>query len=271
MPRDNSERLEAECAELLQEFGFTEYEAFTFVSLLRLGTGTARQIADVGHVPRTRVYDAVETLHEAGFVDVKHASPKQYTAISRETAVRTFDMQRQNTIEELGELFAELEPVDGQSEEFGVWTVTGRRAVASRALEFIDEAEEQIAYMTVDELLGDDHLDRLAAATERGVDVNVAGVSPTVEERIEERVPSTSVFESLWDWSKAGAGSLLVTDERTALVSVLRDDAEAGTPDETAIWGSGEQNNLVVVLRTLFTQQLGAGGTSTGGADPGSE
>lgn len=256
MPSDRSERLEAESAELLQEFGFTEYEAYTFVSLLRLGSGTAREVADVDHVPRTRVYDAVETLHEAGFVDIKHTSPKEYTPVSRETAVRSLDLQRQNQIEELGELFAELEPVENTSEEFGVWTVTGRAAVASRAFEFIDDAEDEILYMTVDELLTNDHLDHLAAADERGVAVKVAGISPAAEEEIEEHVPSTTVSETMWDWSAAGAGSVLVTDKRTALVSVLRNGTGREDANETAIWGSGAQNNLVVVLRALFTWQF---------------
>ena len=93
-----AEQLEAECAAILQDFGFTEYEAYTFVYLLRLGSGTAKDVASLDHIPRTRVYDAVETLHDAGLVDVKYASPREYTPVSRETAVRSLDLQRQNAI-----------------------------------------------------------------------------------------------------------------------------------------------------------------------------
>lgn len=252
----SAEQLEAESASLLQEFGFTEYESYTFVYLLRLGGGTAKDVAALGHIPRTRVYDAVEALHEAGLVDIKYDSPQEYTPVSRETAVRSLDLQRQNTIAELAELFAELEPVEDHSEEFGVWTVTGREAVASRALEFVDDADDEIVLMTVDELLSDDHLARLEAATERGVDVHIGGVSPTVRERIEHRIPSATFFETLWEWSEVGAGSVLVTDERTALVSVLLDDETQEGPNETAIWGTGERNSLVVVLRAIFTYRL---------------
>ncbi|WP_029601908.1 hypothetical protein [Halococcus hamelinensis] len=62
------------------------------------------------------------------------------------------------------------------------------------------------------------------------------------------------MFETLWDWEKVSAGSVLLTDEQTALVSVLL--PESGTSngtEETAIWGSGEHNSLVVVLRAIFT------------------
>jgi sugar-specific transcriptional regulator TrmB len=49
----------------------TEYEARTLIALVRLGTGTARGVANVDGVPRSRVHDAAETLHERGFVDVR--------------------------------------------------------------------------------------------------------------------------------------------------------------------------------------------------------
>jgi sugar-specific transcriptional regulator TrmB len=250
------ERLEAESARLLQELGLTEYEAYTFVSLTRLGSGTAKDVAEMNHVPRTRVYDAVDTLHDAGLVDIQYTSPRKFTPVSRETAVRKLELERENTIEELRETLAQLEPVDRPFEEFAVWTVSGHEAVASRVFEFIEDAEEEIVYTTVDELLTEAHLDRLAAAAERGVDVYLGGISEDVQERVQERVPGAEIFETLWDWSEEGAGSLLVTDRRTALISVLADGPAAESLDETAVWGTGRRNSLVVVLRTIFTRQL---------------
>ncbi|MFC7216180.1 hypothetical protein ACFQO4_19135 [Saliphagus sp. GCM10025334] len=77
-------------------------------------------------------------------------------------------MRRENTITELAECLEGIGPAQPQREQFGVWTVTGREAVASRVDEFIAEADEQIVYMTIDELLTDDHLDQLQAANDRG-------------------------------------------------------------------------------------------------------
>lgn len=264
MSTDQQERLEAECASLLQEFGFSQYEAYTFVYLLRLGPSTAKQIADFNGVPRTRVYDAVETLHEEGLVDIKYGSPKEYAPVSRETAIQLLDVQRQNTIGELSEMVADLDSVENQSEEFGVWTVTGREAVTTRVLEFIEDADDQLVYMTIDELLTDDHMESLVEAEARGVDIQLGGISPAVQERIQERVPSATMFETLWEWSELGAGSVLITDERTALASVLVDNDARGHPDETAIWGSGPHNSLVVILRAFFTSRLGDDPSNSG-------
>lgn len=256
MAGKSTEQLEYECANLLKEFGFSEYEAYTFVYLLRLGAGTAKDVAEVGDVPRTRVYDAVDALHEAGLVDIQHTSPKKFTPVSRESALRKLDLQRENTITELSELFEHLEPATQQPEEFGVWTVTGHEAVTSRLLEFIDDADDELIYMTVDELLTDDHLDHLEAAEKRGVDIYLAGISDPVQAKIQERIPSAELFETLWAWSDEGAGRLLITDKRTALVSVLVDQNATDDVYETGIWGTGERNSLVVVLRAIFTWRL---------------
>ncbi|MFC6719055.1 TrmB family transcriptional regulator sugar-binding domain-containing protein [Natrialbaceae archaeon GCM10025810] len=149
-------------------------------------------------------------------------------------------------------------PAQPQREQFGVWTVTGREAVAARIDEFIADADDQIVYMAVDELLTDEHLDQLRAAEDRGVDLYIAGISDDVRGQIQETVPSAELFETLWEWRDTPAGSLLITDEETVLVSSLV-NGSGGTNEieETAIWGAGDRNSLVVVLRAIFTWRLG--------------
>lgn len=252
-----TEKLAADLVDRFEELGLTGYEARTLVALARLETATAREVAEVDDVPRTRVYDAAETLHELGLVDIKHSSPQQYTIISRESIVRKLDNRRENVISEIGDLIEQLVPAETRSEEFGVWTVTGREAVSQRLQTFIDDADDRIVYMTVDELLTETDLECLRAAEERGVSVHLAGISETVQERIQDVVPAAELFETLWEWSDTPAGSLLIADDDTALVSVRVDDGGDGV-EETAIWGSGQRNSLVVVLRSIFAWRLGA-------------
>lgn len=252
-----TDRLEADLVDRFEELGLTGYEARTLVALARLETGTAREVAEMNDVPRTRVYEAAKTLHELGLVDIQHSTPQQYTVISRESIVRKLNSRRENTITEIGELIDQLAPAETRSEQLGVWTVTGRDAVAQRVRTFVEETDDRIVYMTVDELLTDDHLESLQAAEERDVDVHLAGISGAVQERIQEAVPSAEIFETLWEWSDTPAGSLLITDDDTALVSVREDDGPDDL-EETAIWGSGHRNSLVVVLRSIFTWRLDA-------------
>jgi hypothetical protein len=92
---------------------------------------------------------------------------------------------------------------------------------------------------------------------DRGVSVTLGEMSNTASADIETAVPEAGSVESLWDWSETPAGRLLLVDDTRTLVSVLvPDTAGGGQHDETAIWGTGPNNSLVVVLRALFTWQL---------------
>jgi sugar-specific transcriptional regulator TrmB len=180
MAHPDDEVIEIELVNCLGELGLTEYEARALVKLRRLGTATAKDIASADGIPRTQVYDAVETLHETGLVDIQHTTPRKYTVVSRESIIRKLNIDRENAISEAAELFEQLSPLETQREQAGVWTVTGRDAAAQRIFEFIDEADEQIVYMTVDDLLTDEQLAHLEDAAERDVEIHIAGISEDV-------------------------------------------------------------------------------------------
>jgi sugar-specific transcriptional regulator TrmB len=132
-----------------------------------------------------------------GLVDIQHTTPRKFTVVSTESIIRKLNVERENTITEAAELFEELGPVDSQQEQAGVWTVTGRDAVSQRVFEFLKNADDDIVYMTVDELLTDAHLEHLQDAAERGVALHLAGISEQVQTRIQEAVPSAELFETL--------------------------------------------------------------------------
>lgn len=245
--------------EQLEQFGLSAYAARTFVALVNLGTGTAKDVSGVSDVPRTRVYDAIDELHDLGLVDVKQSSPKEFRAISADTTSRKFELKLDHRLSILTTALDELEPVQRSEEQRGVWTVDGRAAVEDRVIEFIRGADDEIVYMTVEDLLTDDIVDELREAAERGVTISLGGVSADVQSRIREEIPGAELFESLWIWSDTPAGRLLMVDGSRTLVSVVVNGADAAPADprsETAIWGSGETNSLVVVLKAIFTWRL---------------
>ena len=259
MNTDPIEDPQSVAIEQLERFGLSAYAARTFVALASLGTGTARDVSQVSKVPRTRVYDAIDELHDRGLVDILQSSPKQFWAISAETASRTFEHELQYRTELLRTALSELEPIEQRSEQRGVWTVDGQPAVTERVLEFFANAHDEIVYMTVEDLLTDDLIDGLSEAADRGVSIKLAGVSTEVQERIQDDIPGATMFESLWVWSDTAAGRLMMVDGEKTLVSALVNGTDAIPADprsETAIWGEGDTNSLVVVLRAIFTWRL---------------
>ncbi len=242
----------AVAVEQLEQFGLSTYAARTFVALVSLGTGTAADVNRVADVPRTRVYDAVEELADMGLVDIQQSRPKEFWVPSVETTVGRFQQTVDSRVRSLEESLAALEPENHREKQNGVWTVNGQQEVTDRVIEFIDVADEEIVYMTVSALLTEEVIAALREAVTRGVSIRLGGISPDVQQQIESSVPEAELFESLWLWSDTPAGRLLMVDDTTTLVSVQPSNGNA----ETAIWGAGETNSLVVVLRSIFTWRL---------------
>jgi sugar-specific transcriptional regulator TrmB len=256
MTDDPSTDPEATAVEQLEQLGLSTYAARTHVALVRLGSGTAKEVSEVSEVPRTRVYDAASELRSYGIVDVQYSSPRRFWPASAETTGRRFEREYRHRVDSVTEALGRIQPVGGREEQRGVWTVHGRDAITDRVVEFFDEAEEEIVYMTVEELLDDDLLDGLRRASDRGVTVRVAGISDSVERRIVDAVPEVETFESLWSWAETPSGRVTMIDDERTLASAVTRDGRADGLTETAIWGSGEANSLVAVLRAIFTWRL---------------
>lgn len=152
-----------------------------------------------------------------------------------------------------------------QLETFGLSAYAAQTFVAlaslgtERLLSFIEAATDEIVYMTVEDLLCEKITDALWRASDRGVTIRLAGMSPAATAEIHQSIPNAEPFDSLWNWSDMSAGRLSMIDQDKTLASVLM--AEDGTEpserrDETAIWGAGETNSLVMVLKAIFTWQL---------------
>lgn len=234
----------------LKAYGLTTYAARTYLALVRLGEGTAREVSDVSDVPRTRVYDATDELRADGLIDVQHANPKRFTAVSAETTGRRVQREYDRRANELTAALEAIEPETRTVKQRGVWTVAGREHVTDRVVEAVQSADDDLVYATVGELATDPVVDALRAASGRGVGVRFGCSDPAVVEGVRDEAPEITPFESNRDWASLPIGRLLMADRRRTLVSVLV-DGDDGVPEETAIWGSGETNSLVVVLKSL--------------------
>ena len=254
---------QGEAIELLQKLGLKEYEARCFVALTRLPFGTAKEISDVASVPRTRVYDAVRVLESEGLVEIQHANPQRFRALSVGEATEILADRYTARIEDLDRALHEVEPHDTRNEPLAqeVWSLSGREAVAARTRQLIEDAtEECILVVGAGNVLTEALFNCLATATDRDVDVLVGAVSSATRSRLRERVPDAEVFETELDWLDGPAdepsiGVLAMADRNALLVSSRTDHAD-GERTETAVFGSGFTNGLVVIARRLLSRGL---------------
>lgn len=75
-------------AENLKKLGLTEYEAKSYLALVKYGAMPGREVARKSAVPPTRVFDALKSLIDKGFVFLLSQKPMIFQAIKAELAVK---------------------------------------------------------------------------------------------------------------------------------------------------------------------------------------
>jgi len=243
----------------LERFNLSTYAARTFVALCGLGPGTAKEVSEIAEVPRTRVYDAVDELQDRGLVDVRESSPRQFLAVSAETLGCKLESDTAHRLSILTTALAQIEPVDRGIEQRDIWTVDDAETIRNRLLEFVAEAQEEIVYLAADRFYSTTLLESLSTAADRGVSVTVGGCSEDRLSELRKTVPT--VIEHQAEEIPSLVGRLLIVDGAKTLVSVQQGNPEPES--ETAVWGVGETNSLVVILKSMF----GLGAESTAADD----
>ncbi len=251
---------------LLQDLGLQEYEARCFIALNKLPTATAKEIHEISEVPRTRVYDAIRVLESQGLVEVQHASPQVYRAVSVAEATQTLRQKYDTRIETLQ---THLENTDTQELEDDeqvqeVWSLSGHEAIESRTIDLINEASSEIALLVVDEdVLSEALFDGLRSAADRDLSIVLGGQTNTIMETLGDEVATTHVFETGLDWltgresdNEVAISRILLVDRETLLIGSYYPTAAEGTGKEQAVFARGLGNGIVVLLRRLVTAGL---------------
>jgi sugar-specific transcriptional regulator TrmB len=172
----------------LREAGLTEYQIDAYVTLLGLGSSAATEIAKQADIPRTRIYDVLDELEQAGYIetfeqDSLHARAREPTEVFEELQQRAQTLQR--TAEEIRHRWQEA-GVGGHRVSF----VKRFETVFERATDAIESAENHIRLsVTPDEF--ERLRPALAAAFDRGVIVHV---SVHTQPQREDLLPDDDAF-----------------------------------------------------------------------------
>jgi len=218
----------------LQRLGLSKYEAETFVALQQIDSGTASDVAELADVPRSQVYGAAEDLEHRGLLDVQHASPKRYRAVSleeaREQLRRKFEREQEQAFDALADL--ERDFAGGDERQEAIWTVRGQEAIDARVESFLDDAKSSVSFGSEPALLDEHTVAALRDAAERA-DVTAVSANQSVLETFEGTGVEIVDLPEEFGQNGDASGRLLVVDDRTVLLSFVRPNG-----DETAFWSS---------------------------------
>lgn len=172
----------------LCDLGLSSYEARAYRGLLELGTANAREVSEGSGVPMGRIYDAMNGLEAKGAVRSHPSSrPTTYVAVEPTVLVdRLIDARRREFQARIDRLEAHREEViDGLEERVDpddrFWTAAiGAENALALLTERIDSADDRVVVVanTVSSQfdlgdVGEELVERLAAALDRGVAVSI--------------------------------------------------------------------------------------------------
>ena len=123
---------------LLQELGFTEYEARAYLSLVRAGSLNGYALAKASGLPRANVYGVLQRLIERGAVR-RHDTRDgvRYRATAPELLIRRLEKGQQQTLAAVRDALVSLAPA---KEPDPVFNVHGYKELLLQARMIIDKA-----------------------------------------------------------------------------------------------------------------------------------
>ncbi len=124
--------------EVLKNFGLSDYEAKALLALLSKGTLTAKEVSEISGIPRTSVYDVMDSLLSKGLVE-SFGKPKRFKALSARDIVAVMSRRVGENIEYLKRELPKIE-----AEEVDVIRVYRGEMVLEKLREFVEEAEREI-------------------------------------------------------------------------------------------------------------------------------
>jgi sugar-specific transcriptional regulator TrmB len=243
----------------LMQYGLTEYEGRTYLALLAAGAATARDLANVSRVPRTKIYGVLDELHAKGLVQLLPERPKRYEAVPIDRYLAQFEDDIKVRLEKLRqdrELMArEFPRAQARQERAGSFhVVKGRKNVVSRLLEMVQRGQRDIliagsSAMAVRLLF---HLPDLEQAAKRGAVVRVACPVTEQNQAAVERLRIVAEVRAS-KLSTQGSGTVIVDGQESLMCHFVPDDEHLFKGDDVGIW-SDDKAIVSDQARTMQTQ-----------------
>ncbi len=229
----------------LLDLGFTEYEAKTYVTLLKVNPATGYQISKEAGIPRSMVYEALGRLLNRGAI---LAMPQGDTTRYAPVPVNALLDSLRHTYEEaLDRAHESLSRYEKPAPSEQVWNIEGREAILSCARELIRDAKDEVASSVSDETLLE-LLPELRAAHDRGVRIRIliCGEAEIEFGQVVRHPQAESALQQIED------NIVVVADGGHALIGGVGND-------DTAVW-TGNRHlvfiSLQYIWQEMFTQKV---------------
>lgn len=235
--------------------GLGRYEARAYLALLELGEVKAAQIAAASGVPRGRIYEVLQSLHEKGLVTCVSATPLRY----RPTPLADFTERRKRELaEEAAALERRAEALASQVQVRPLPSRTGnfllyrkRGPVAGKVREVLQAARKEVWISNSEGCtirLVKLHLSAIREKAKEGVDIRIStNITPASQDPVRRLAPFATIRHN----PLANRGvTIVVTDVDQAMICHWNpDDDDPFEGDDAALWSTDP--GVVAAFRSI--------------------
>lgn len=232
----------------LIKLGFTNYEARTYLGLLRNNPATGYEVSQQTDVPRSVIYSILRKLETMGVVISIHDKPRRYIPLSPKQLLSLLESDFSKRISSLKE---DLIDFNSKPESEGFWNIRGYESLMELCSSLINEAGESV-YLSGWKREIDQLKPALLAAKKRNVDIVIFSFTE-VDEDFGETFAygiSEDKLAKFWDHKL-----ILAVDSKNLVMGSANING-----DQQAIW---TQNRAVITIAinyiildiTLFGQR----------------
>jgi len=166
----------------LKDFGLSEYEAKAYLALRLHGSLTASGVAEKSRIPQSKVYGILRSVSKKFLTESWNGKPLKFKAIEPSIGLKKILERRKMRIENLREkseiILDQIKPLKGfETENFGLWSSSGKLACMEKAAEMLNRAEK-FGFATTSRFSRYPPLDNAyVSAFKKGVKIKMLGTS----------------------------------------------------------------------------------------------
>ena len=135
----------------LQQIGFSEYEAKTYIALLKDYPATGYQISKNSGVPRSMVYEVLSRLHSRGAVlETFEGRATYYRPLPPDVLLNQHQSEIQNLLSSLRPALTEV--FDNQNDS-RVWSIVGLQAIFAYCKQMLQAVDSEVYVVLNDQSL----------------------------------------------------------------------------------------------------------------------
>jgi len=212
----------------LQEFGLTDYEIRSYISLLEIGPATASELSEASGVPYSKIYEVLGSLEKKGWIEMEHGRPSRYYPKPPSVAMEITKSQLENALKTNETLLLdELQPLyekKGVRERPDIWIVRGDFNVLAKVRETIEHVQKEIlaALPALPDSLAEPLIPLIKTIVERGVKVQLMTMEMPMTETM---VKLTKLCEVRVREQMFGGG--IIADGREVILLLGQESDEA--------------------------------------------